>query len=79
MFSVSTSDTKNRLTFGALGTAGLSYPVSERTSLSFTLRYENEFGAPKLVNKTAPTDAATHLDRGNREMASAQLGVSVKF
>jgi hypothetical protein len=79
MFSVSTSDSKNRLTFGALGTVGLAYPVSEKMSLSFTIRYENEFGAPKLVNKNNPTDAATHIEKGNREMASAQLGVSVKF
>jgi hypothetical protein len=79
MLSISTSDSKNRLTFGALGTAGLSYPISERTSLSFTLSYENEFGAPKLVNKTSPSDAATHLERGNRELGSVQLGVSIKL
>jgi hypothetical protein len=41
--------------------------------------YRYEAGAPTLVNKITPTDAAPHLDKAGREFASAQLGFEMRF
>jgi hypothetical protein len=43
------------------------------------VRDEYEFGAPKIVDKTSPKEAGTHLERGTRQIGSAQFGVSIKF
>jgi hypothetical protein len=78
MVNLSTSDSRNRLTWGASVSGALSYPVSQSASIFFMVRYEYDFDVAKIVNNASPGDAEG-LGKGDRKMGSLQLGVSIKF
>ena len=78
-YSVSTNDSKSGLTFGAWADAAVGFPVSKDVDLFVLGTYRYDHAVATLVNNVTPTDQAPHLNTGDRNWASIEFGVRVKF
>ena len=78
-FSVSTSDSKRGVTWGASLKAIAGFPVAQDTQIIVLGTYDYHNTSAVITSKVVPTDDAPHLRTASRETAGGQVGVRVKF
>jgi hypothetical protein len=78
-YSVSTSDSKSGVTWGASVNAVVGFPVAQNADLFVLGTYDYHDKSGVVTSKVTPSDDAPHLRTASRESASAQLGLRVKF